>query len=529
MSKGSGINYFISETDISDSLRVFYAFESGREYIPSIPTGNPIYSGQITNTGVFWSKPGSGLFSGSWVTINKTGIGSDYWTNLLSFESAATGKQLLISTLENGSGYEVGLNDAHKLYFRAQNNGINTYATSNINLSSKNLISVAYLTNNVEIGYYNFNSKSFESESFGQDFGSVRNDNKFVIGSGFTGYMDYFLNFNSFHNTDVLTQVASGWAFIPTGFIYETQNVCTTGITGFSTISTIQTGFVSYSGSITQSDGQSDFSEAFPVATAIASGTGILGTGYFTSGITGIQCVIYTGNRTPGYNILSGYAGSFGMDKVLFINYLDSQDLVKVEKDFIPFHNFYNKTANLISTGFYSSEILISGRENLYLNGVALIDSGVSYAETILTSNQFSIPDELIYDSKSGDKKTYLTGFNSLAFTYSGQQIFLNGQNLISGDGFVINGGAITITGQSTGISGVVFEFPIVLSYETGSRYVWTGQKFGRRASLVFLNGIRQEINEDYLEGSTYDLLIGNSFNEYNNNILYSSEGNFWD
>jgi hypothetical protein len=530
MTKGSGINYFINEVGVSDLVRFFYTFESGQTHVPSISGGIPLYSGLINgDTGVFWSKPGSGLFSGTYLTVTETGLGSEYFTNLFSFELVNTGKQLLISTLENGSGYEIGLNDAQKLYFRGQSNGANVYATSNINLSSKNLISIGYLTNNVELGYYNFNSKSFETESFNQDFGLIRNDNKFVIGSGFTGYIDYFVNFNLLVGADSLSQLASGWAFIPTGYTYETETVCTDRITGYGQVPYVTTGFVGFSGQVLSSNGANDFTGAFPITATGYQVTGIVESGYTLGALSTQECITYTGAQITLYDTLTGYASSFGMDKVLVINYLDTADLVKVEKDYTPFNDLYNKNLTLIETGFYSQETLSSGRDNLYLNGVAITNSGISYSGQIITSDQFSNPDEAIYDSKEGDKRVYLTGFNSLAFTYSGQQIFLNGQNLVSGDGFVVNGGALTITGQSTGISGVVFERPISLSYETGSSYLWTGRKFSRWASLVFLNGIRQELREDYLEGSNYDLLKGNSFNEYNNNMLYSAEGNFWD
>ncbi len=528
MIKGSGINYFINQVGINDLLRVFYTFESGNDHVPSVSGGNPIYSGLINgDTGVFWQKPGSGLFSGTFLTINETGLGGEYFTNLFSFEAVKTGKQLLVSTLENGSGYEVGLNDAHRLYFRTKNNGVDNYSVSNINISSKNLVSFGYLTNYLEIGYYNFNSKLFETESFNQDFGQVRNDSKFVIGSGFEGYMDYFLNFNLLINSDSLNEIASGWCFIPTGFSYETEEVCSNGVTGFGPVLSFQTGFISYSGEILESDGIGDFTGAFPIRATGYRATGIIGSGYELGILTEQQCVTYTGSSSVLYDIFTGYASSYGMDKALITNYLSSQDLIKIEKEYVPFKDFYNKRLTLIDSGFYFETPLNSGT-NLYLNGVGAISSGFNFTGEFVISNQFLFGDEAIFDQKSGDKKYYTTGFNSLAFNYSGQQLFLNGQNLISGDGFIYNG-AITLTGQMTGISGVVFEFPVVLSYETGQNYLWTGQKFSRNGSIVFLNGIRQEINEDYSEGSKYDLLITNSFNDYNNNQIYQSEGTFWE
>lgn len=530
MAKGSGINYFINEVGVSDLVKVFYAFESGQTHVPSISGGNPLYSGLINgDTGIFWQKPGSGLFSGTYVTISQTGFSSDSFLNLLSFEVLSTGKQLIFSNLDTSSGYEVGLNDAHKLYFRSKTAGVDTYATANVNLSSKNLISVGYLTNYIELGVYNFNSKLFETESFNQDFGEVRSDKQFVIGSGFTGYADYFLNFNLFLNSDTTSQIASGWSFIPTGYSYETETICTDRITGYGLGPYFKTGLIGYSGEILSSEGVGDFTGAFPTSSTGYLVTGIVESGFIQTGLTTQDCVTYTGSSTVLYETLSGYAGSFGMDKVLIINYLDNQDLIKVEKSFAPFSDLYTKTFAPIDSGFFSPETFNSGNANLYLNGVALTNSGVSVSGNIVSSSQFSIPDELIFDLASGDKKVYQTGFNSLAFNYIGQQIFLNGQNLISGNGFVVNGGALTITGQFTGISGIVFEFPISLPYETGSKYLWSGEKFGNRGALIFLNGIRQELGEDYLEGSNYDLLINNSFDEYNNNVIYSAEGTYWE
>jgi hypothetical protein len=530
MIKGSGVNYFLTQVGVTDLLQVFYSFESGNLTIPSISGASPIYSGLINgDTGVFWSKPGSGFFSGASVSIIQTGLYEDYFTNLLSFELLKTGKQLLINTLHNNSGYEVGLNDAHKLYFRSQNNGVDVYATLDTILSSKNLISVGYVTNYLELGYYNFNSQSFETQSFNMDFGQTRNDEKFIIGSGFTGYIDYFLNFNLLVSSDNLNQISSGWTHIPTGYFYEEETICTDRITGYGLTQYIITGFLGYSGQVFGGDGLNDFTGSFPTGATGYRNTGILESGYRQGALTVSECVTYTGDRTTLYDVLTGYASSFGMDKVVIINHLDNSDLVKVEKDYTPFNDIYNKKLVLINSGFYYPDFLISGNTLLTLNGISVINSGLSFSGQFIISNQFSTGDEIICDFKSGDQKFYTTGFSSLAFGYSGQQIFLNGQNLVSGNGFVVNGGALTITGGFTGISGLVFERPIALSYITGNQYIYSGTKFPKNAAIVFLNGIRQEKEEDYLEGSNHDLLKNNSFDEYDNNTLYEYEGTFWE
>ena len=49
------------------------------------------------------------------------------------------------------------------------------------------------------------------------------------------------------------------------------------------------------------------------------------------------------------------------------------------------------------------------------------------------------------------------------------------------------------------------------------------------RSSLIYVNGLRQLNEYDYVEGSFFDMLIENNYNQSNNNIIYNDDNLFWD
>lgn len=528
MIKGSGINYFSELNGLIDLWDVFYTFESGTSLISSISGANPIYSGAVIgDQASFWSKPGSGLFTGGYVAINNhTGLVSPSFTHIFSFEELTTGKQLLYSNIGGGSGYEIGLTDTKKIYAKTFNSNGPVVIATNFNLSSKNLITVSYLSNSFEFGYYNFNSQSLESERYTQLADKLISNKQSILGSGFNGYMDYYLYFNLLINSNTLNEIISGVYNIPTGYTYQTETVCTEIITGYQSIPYTITGITGYVNIIGFSDGVGDYTGLFPMSGVYSGVAGILETGVIQSGVTQLDCVTYTGAQAVAYQVLSGYSDSFQMDKVLYFRYLDSSDFQKLNKTNTPYSDYYNKQGELANTGFLFQDNVYSGNSNIFINGVAYINSGAIFDQNLILNEFYSYPDQIILDIASGNKVYDLEA--PYAILYSGQEIFLNGVNLISGRDFVANGGNINLAGQNTGISGILFEFPIVLSNETGSKNLWTG-KLQRNTARLYLNGIRQYAGQDYIEGSSFDLLTGNTFNEYDNSVFYDNNGDFFE
>ena len=135
------------------------------------------------------------------------------------------------------------------------------------------------------------------------------------------------------------------------------------------------------------------------------------------------------------------------------------------------------------------------------------------------------------FDLKSGNKNIFTVtgGLTGFAFSYSGQEIFLNGVNLVSGYDFVLNGGILNLTSQNTGISGYIFEYPIVLTPRTGTSPMITGSLFWRNTSNIYLNGVRQPNYRTYIEGGIFDMLSGQSFNNSNLIELYDNDDFYWE
>jgi hypothetical protein len=139
--------------------------------------------------------------------------------------------------------------------------------------------------------------------------------------------------------------------------------------------------------------------------------------------------------------------------------------------------------------------------------------------------------DVITMDLKSGDKQVFTVSNGNTGFQiqYSGQKIYLNGLNLLSGYDFLVTGSILSLTNRNTGVDGYIFEIPIVLNYWTGNSSLITGTKFSRNTSNIYFNGLRQQNKVSYIEGAIFDLLSGNSFNYSGSADIYDNNGLFWE
>ena len=526
--KESGINYFLGQLKIPlSSLSVFYTFEDGvGNNITSVPSGNSLYTGVLDQINDFWIIPGSGFFNGNIVTIlNSTGLISPYFTHLISYEKATTGANILISNFDGKSGYQIGITDTNKIYFQTFNNEP-IIATSYNNIGTKNLLSISYTTNHVLFGYYNFNSQTFETESFDYNFGNLStNSNQTIIGLSYTGYMDYYLYFNKFYGDNILNGLASGFYNTVSG---NGQNVTTfsyTGMTGYQTINYIQIGITGYitlpsSGS----DGVGDFTGLFPVDNISVPLTGVIQTGLINSGVTGIINFYVTGSPTKLFNINTGYISSFGMEKIIMINTISDKDILLSNVSYKNFDDNYNIFLAVLYSGRSLNNIYLNDILFPYVNGLAQSDSGWYIKNNGLFITGMSQQDTVILDIIS---RNIITGNDII---YSGQQIFLNGLNLISGKDFTFDGNMISLINENTGVNGLLFDDSFVLQYVTGNNNVENyDNKFSRNTSMIYINGLRQLNYSDYIEGAKIDLMNGNDYNRFNNNIIYDNDNLYWD
>lgn len=530
--KESGINYFYNTLGLdSGQFAVLYTYENGAGLnVSSVSGGQSGYSGTLSSSSTFWAKPGSGFYSDTALAVsNVSGIDSTTWTKIFVYEQIQTGKLILFNSMTGGSGCRIGITDSNRLFFESIN-GEPVVAAAPTNLSSKNAVSVSYATNYVALGYYNMNSRQIEVAQYSYPFQVTRSDD-WKLGGGAPYYADYFIHLTRFQSPDIVGQLLSGLWARPTGYAYNVVTTCTTGITGYQTVFVGQTGVTGYLIIPGGDQGRDYYTGAFPTFHTSTALTGYLSSGFAQSGITGLICSSMTGGASGLLGYLTGYASSFGMGKIQLFTPLISTDIVKAGYDYTPFNDLYNEPTIPNYSGYQMLNPYPTGLLNIYWNGIAQAGSGWSITGNYLLLTGTQISDVVWLDLKSGNKRSYPVagGATSFVFPFSGQEIYLNGVNLISGYDYTVTGNLLTLTNRNTGINGDIFEIPIVLANTTGQFTIQTPTIFSRDTSSVYLNGVRQEEYSLYIEGSPYDLLSGQFFNYSGINSVYDDTDLFWE
>ena len=102
------------------------------------------------------------------------------------------------------------------------------------------------------------------------------------------------------------------------------------------------------------------------------------------------------------------------------------------------------------------------------------------------------------------------------------QWVFFNGQKLVSGINYFNDAGFVP-SGYITGITGTYFTFPPVegTTQSTGDSLSFDGSPFFPDSSLIFINGVRQDLSTYYVEHSnTKDLISGKeTLKTYGDNV----------
>ena len=237
-----------------------------------------------------------------------------------------------------------------------------------------------------------------------------------------------------------------------------------------------------------------------------------------------------TGAAQVLYQYATGYAASFGMDKIQLFSYVSTTDVVKNAVSRTPFDDAYNQSTVAQYSGYLVDSTIGTGTFDLFLNGIALGGSNWTLGTGYITVGNAVPSDTLFFDAKNGSKREIaITGIpTTVALAYSGQELYLNGVNLISGSEFTAAGGNVSLISH-TGVNGTLSEYPVVLSSQTGRYTLWTGARYWRDTSNVYLNGVRQEERALYTEGAIFDRLSGNLFNLATCTTLYANTDLVWD
>lgn len=382
-----------------------------------------------------------------------------------------------------------------------------------------------------------------------------------ILGTGITGYR---------------TDVTYSTGYVPTGFLQSGYSYFVgTGITGYEDkfIGNVEDacGFFNpvyvrtpLTGNIYASGTTGIYTGMAQVITPIYTNvelTGIL-TGEVFVPVDVSVCSIKTGYYDDSLNIDYDFISSLGFDSIYSL--ADCSVIESREVFFYTggYHNNINLKPvynSLISDYLIDSSHSGSGKNLFFNNGQLLLESGWSSYQSgyvtlynitgnifldnnIVRSNGYNeSTDSLIYDYSnniSGNSAYLQTGlgsgidFSSIVYSsYSDYSLFLNGVKLLSGvdySGNKINF-AIPASSVLTKISNNYISSNKI--YVTGSSNLIRSSsgKFSNNSSQVYINGLRQELDDDYVEISRFDILTGCPANpslEYR--LVYSSSSDFW-
>jgi hypothetical protein len=354
-----------------DPPKILYDFASfdGVSQINSVVDGDPDYSGEIINGSVEFTgqNSGSGFFTNQYIKIdNVSQITSEACTILFSQEKTGIGAGTIFSNLNQPSGFELGITDANKFYYKNYIDGTPNYITlesypadKNIyafvmdsrgagqlnRLSFKSLPPVPQVlsfanssTSTTPQGpedpkYYLFTKKNISVPDY-----TVSNGSEWNIGSGeflYQGYMDYFIYFDRALGDDTLRRLARA-------IHVETTHV--------------------------------------PAATGIISGiiTGYTVTQSNPSGIIGKQFTV-TGTHIPSgnYDFFSGtpLTGAVGVSGEVFVPKTGISKIVGT--NLLP-QTIYRRITNLSFRHTLTGGISVSGLPNYYSSGAYWVFSGNS-------------------------------------------------------------------------------------------------------------------------------------------------------
>lgn len=539
----TGQNYFFQKIGVVSQLQIFYDFkESGINPVPSVPLGSGIYSGIINNLNSFYKVTGSGYFDGSTtVSIqNASKLNSNNWSLQLNYELNTGQNGVLFSSYSSGnpaSGFILGVNDNCQPYVEYFSNNGPVVLQSTNNWGTKNSLLLTRTPSHLTLDYFNFNSKNIESEQFFINdsyflfsdrwtLGGFSGQPSYFSGQNFNGYIDNLLFFSPSLLPNQKNSIFSGIF----SDIFPAAKSITSGVT--SIITGYGTGLLPiFSGTTGQTNEFYNYlSGTCGNITAQYEIINLSGIIYdiFTVPLTQTIINYFTG-VTGGFPMEnSGYSKSFGMDAISYLKEVDNTDITEI----FYFPNSTNKTNinnNLVFDRVLNKYLLspptTTDNINFYLNSAAQFGSGYSLSGTyynpyVFLSGMFAISglylsgsnydglDTNIVDFISGSR-IYSTGVSGLQV--NNNSLFLDGVKLKSGIDYVLQGSQIvqtnSILSQITGGQYWTFPNDTESSYVSGNKNNFSLTRFARDTSLIYQNGLRANLNNDYVELSKYSPL----------------------
>jgi len=514
------------------------------------------------NSGGFNDYEGSGFFSGNSILRVSNYLNEPDWTMFLTYKN--TGCQIdkdkstiLISNqtnLSDTSGFCFGFNGANKFFIEYNNiSGKNTY-TSLYEGKNNTSISLSKNSNIFELSVHDFINSENTRELFSLD--DYVNSNIYYLGNtynndtnytGFKGYMDDFLYLSGYIGYEQRNNLAGGifCSITPsstilitsgynriTGSIYSASVPIGVGITGYQSVIV---------GTIPTKNGGS---------IQICNLSGVTGliygeeTQFLTGSATGSRIVSVVIPEVINYDFekLKYYSNN----RIKLLYPIDNSDFVEINT-YTGFFDNYKEITNFD----YSLQQFVLGLDytgqsiNLFSNGVLQI-SGSNINGDIVSGN-YNLSDN-IYVNSNGffeqfvDKLLYFditntpqiiqytgTGISYSLNNSSNNSMYLNGQKLVSGLNYSINGSNINFSGNilATGQILATSHTSSLYNIFTGDYKALTGNIIPLTEEQVYLNGILQT-NNNYIKTTCQSLLNSlfyPSFKQYN---YYNNDENFF-
>lgn len=281
-----------------------------------------------------------------------------------------------------------------------------------------------------------------------------------------------------------------------------------------------------------------------------------------TGVITGSEKIFITEEYCDTFNIITGnvnyyldeeYLKSLSFSEVSLYfnsNYGNSDNYVEIYKEkYIPYQKYFNIRAvydsvrgkHFLDRNFSKNDILLFG------NGQLLVDGGYSgkkigyeniispvldyylTGSRIETEKFFNERDVISIDNINGDTYIYLVGsiFSGMSIVeanFADSFVYLNGQKLVSGTDYLLPNSLIfDLSSSSINILMIKKISTVFDYYPSRECTVDIDRNFNNYCSHVYLNGIKQTINEDYVENSRFDRLSGNFYFGQNLDLIYNN------
>jgi hypothetical protein len=458
---------------------VFYNFGnlSGGN-VESVSGANPNSSGIPLGVG-FSVNSNVGYFPGSgYLKIsNPTGELVD-WTLICSFQKNSTTDGVLFSNFSEGSiksGFVLGVTAGNKLYVESYDEKGPIVHQCPTVLGKKNVVAVTKIGQSIYFDYLNGNSKEIISYKVETSHKAFLDSNNWTLGAApdapahfsgniWNGTIDNFLLINDSIRPSEIQEIFKG--------IYSTGNPPSENLSYSYSLGMNEVSFLK----------ETDTQDAFDVYAALQ-----------TVGVVSLnKDAIYDGvyGEFFGSSDITGAVTAFlnGVAQVPHSGYSVSGTYYRAS---------YTLTGNFLPSGsqFFSNKFYSADDRLVYDNNTEVSLSAYRYNFDF--SHDGSVDTFLPY---SLDPATDLVFFEGMKLVYNVDYVSV-------GSGISFEAGNPLYEGMNGALI-IAPKHPNVTQLITGQHSVaLTNQIFARGTSLVWMNGMRQNLDEDYIEVSSIDPL----------------------